>query len=69
VGILLLLALLFLLWFLKRRRDNKEVKIEEEVRDLNNNVTTIVRTVTMKDYQRLVKAGKPVRLIESSHQE
>lgn len=64
VGILLLLALFFLLWFLKRRRDDKEVEIEEDVRDLNNELTTIIRTVAMKEYKKLVKAGKSVRLVD-----
>jgi Signal transduction histidine kinase regulating C4-dicarboxylate transport system len=64
VSVLLLLALLFLLWFLKRRRDDKEVEIEEDLRDLNNELTTIIRTVTTKEYKRLVKAGKSVRLVD-----
>jgi hypothetical protein len=63
-GLLLLLAILFLLLLLKRRRDEKEVTIEEEVRDLDNELTTIIRTVTMKEYRQLLKTGKPVKLVE-----
>ena len=62
--ILLLVALLLLILLLKRRRDDQEVDIEEEVRDLNNELTTIIHTVTMKEYKKLIKSGKRVRIIE-----
>lgn len=62
--ILLLVALLLLILLLKHRRDDQEVDIEEEVRDLNNELTTIIRTVTMKEYKKLIKSGKRVRIIE-----
>lgn len=61
---LLLLILGILLWYLLKRRDEENVEIEEDIKDLNNHVTTITRFVTQKELKQLLKSGKSVRVIK-----
>lgn len=58
---LLALALWFILW--KRRKDNDEVTIEEEVLNQVGDRILIQRKTTMKEYKKLVKQGNNVRLV------
>lgn len=62
--LLLLLALFLWLFVFKRRKDEAEVDIEEIVHDHNGQELPIIRTTTMKEYKRLVKKGKQVRIVE-----
>ncbi|MDR3240613.1 MAG: DUF916 and DUF3324 domain-containing protein [Lactobacillaceae bacterium] len=62
VVLVLLGALLwFILW--KRRKDEELVEIEEKVRDVEGKSVTVVREVSEREYKRLLKQGKHVRLV------
>ncbi|MDR3240572.1 MAG: DUF916 and DUF3324 domain-containing protein [Lactobacillaceae bacterium] len=55
-----------LLWFIlwKRLKDDELVEIEEDVRDVEGKLVTVMRKVSEREYKRLLKQGKHVRLIK-----